>query len=231
MKRCNTMVAAAAALAALPALCSAGAGQTALAAKHGFRRDPMTFVHESETVQAALVRRHVFRKPKAGDDAVLKKKIDEILGKQKKDGHLADDIKGTAERLIELVELGADPKRPEVQRVAALLLKERTDEHGDNHRHISVRGTRALILLGVTGPPEVKAAVETMVKREKVWTGPWNLCPWGTQLYLDALWEGRGLVDTKPIVARTLTWIAKGMNEAYREGSPSRSTIGMRVTR
>ena len=199
---------------ALASSALAGGERRKPAFRHGFRYDPMTFVNGSRTVQAVLVRRDVFRKPQAGDEAILKKRIDEILTEQKKDGHLADGIKGTAERMLELIELGVDPKRPEVRRVADLLLKERTKEHSDNFRHISVRGTRALILLGITDPPEVKAAVETMVKREKVWTGPWKLCPWGTQLYLDALWEGRELADTRPIVKRTLTWIAEKMNDA-----------------
>jgi hypothetical protein len=101
-----------------------------------------------------------------------------------------------------------------VKRVADLFLKERTEEHGDNFKNISVRGTRALCLLGITDPPAVKAAVRTMVEREKVWNGPWKLCPWGTQLYLDALWDGRSLADTRPVVTRTLAWIGNGLNDA-----------------
>ncbi len=182
--------------------------------KYGFGFDPMKWVEQSGTVHGALVRRHVFRKPMPGDEAILKKRITEILDGQKKDGGLANGIKGTAERLMELVELGADTGRPEVKRVANLLLKERTREHADNFKHISVRGTRALVMMGITDLPEVKEAVKTMVDREKVWTGPWRLCPWGTQLYVDSLWEGREVYDTRPIVKRTLGWIADGLNEA-----------------
>jgi len=213
MMRCHTMLTLGLAL-ALSLAALAGEEPSEPALTHGFRHDPMKFVNESTAVPAALVRRDVFRKPKAGDEAILKKRIDEILAKQKPDGHLADGIKGTAERLMQLIELGIDPKRPEVQRVARLLLAERTKEHSDNHKHISVRGARALIMLGMADLPEVKAAVETMIQREKVWSGAWKLCPWGTQLYLDALWEGRDLVDTRPIVKRTLTWIADQMNDA-----------------
>jgi hypothetical protein len=58
--------------------------------KCGFRHDPMAFVRDSRTVEAALVRRHVFRKPLPGDAAVLHRRVRQILADQKPDGHLAD---------------------------------------------------------------------------------------------------------------------------------------------
>lgn len=163
MTRCTVAVAAALLVALGVRSAQAAARQARL--RHGFRCDPMEFAERSQTVQGALVRRDVFHMPQPGDEAILEKRIGEILARQKTDGHLADGIKGTAERMLELIELGVDPKRPEVQRVAQLLLNERTDEHSDNHRHISVRGTRALVLLGITDPPAVKAAVETTPRR------------------------------------------------------------------
>jgi len=199
---------------ALTLACAAAAQEGKMDFIHGFRYDPMKFVEQSDTVQAALVRRHVFKTPKPSDGAVLKKRIDAILAKQKPDGLLEDDVKGTAGRMLELIELGVDPKRPEVKKVIDVLLKERTDEHGDNHKHISVRATRALCLLGITDPPEVKVSARTMVEREKVWNGQWKLCPWGTQLYLDSLWDCRSLAETTPLVTRVLARVADQMNDA-----------------
>lgn len=181
---------------------------------YGFRCDPMEFVQNSDSLQAALVRRHVFHKPNPRDEAILRARIEEILAEQRDDGLLEDSVKGTASRMLELIELGVDAERPEVKRVADLLLQEKCEEQGDNFEHISVRGTRALCLLGTTDPPQVRGAVQTMVDRQEVWNGPWKLCPWGQMLYVAALWDGRALVDTTHVVAEVLTWMADGLNEA-----------------
>jgi len=85
---------------ALTLACAAAAQEGKMDFIHGFRYDPMKFVEQSDTVQAALVRRHVFKTPKPSDGAVLKKRIDAILAKQKPDGLLEDDVKGTAGRML-----------------------------------------------------------------------------------------------------------------------------------
>ena len=54
--------------------------------KYGFRYDAMEFAMESDSLQAALVRRVVLKQPKAGDDATIEAHFQEIFGKQHPDG-------------------------------------------------------------------------------------------------------------------------------------------------
>lgn len=185
-----------------------------MALEYGFRHDPMDFVEHSDALDAALVRKHVFEAPQPADADILQAEIERILAQQRDDGMLAEDLKGTADRMLRLIELGVYAKRPEVQRVAELLLAEKCDEEGDNFEQVSVRGTRALILMGFGDRPEVRAAVQTMVRRQEVWNAPWKLCPWGQMLYMNALWDGRQLADTTPAIAKCLTWMTERVNAA-----------------
>ena len=77
-----------------------------LAFEYGFRYDPMQFVENSNTLEAALVRRHVFHTPSRGDGAILQARIEEMLADQREDGRLGKPGNEKAGRLIELADLG-----------------------------------------------------------------------------------------------------------------------------
>ena len=46
------------------------------ALKYGFRHDPMELVAKGDSLQAALVRRHVFQTANPGDDALFRARIE-----------------------------------------------------------------------------------------------------------------------------------------------------------
>jgi len=54
--------------------------------QYGFRVDPMMWINESDSVQAAQVRALLLNKPKDGDDAILAAEVDRILATQNPDG-------------------------------------------------------------------------------------------------------------------------------------------------
>jgi hypothetical protein len=175
--------------------------------RYGFRHDPMKWVDESGSLQAALVRKHVFGRARPGDEELFAERIGAILAKQRKDGSLGGRGHDSAQPLMELAELGAGPDRPEVRRaVEAMLLELRETKW--------IRGAEALCMLGVTEPPEVRATLEDALSREEKWNGPWKLCPWGPSMYARSLWAGRELVDCREAVRRALTWMADGLNDA-----------------
>lgn len=182
---------------------------TQMAFEYGFRYDPMGFVENSDTLQAALVRRHVFNIARPGDEALLHARIEEILAGQREDGSLGDPGHDKAEKLIELADLGADPERPEVKRAIEAALRGTEDEPGP-----WIRDIRALCLFGVTDPPEVRAALQDILDSEEEWNGPYKICPWGQAFYLRALWPAREVLDTRDICVRTLTWMIEGLNDA-----------------
>jgi hypothetical protein len=176
---------------------------------YGFRYDPMKFVEESDSLQAVLVRRHVFHNPKPGDDEIIQKRIEEILAGQREDGTLGEPGHERAELLMELADLGADPNRPEIKKAIEASLQNNDSKPGP-----WIRDIRALCMFGVTEPPQIKAALEAIMEREEEWNGPYKICPWGQAFYIRALWEARDVVDTKPLIARTLTWMSNGLNDA-----------------
>ncbi len=183
--------------------------------EYGFRHDPLAFVQQSDSLQAALVRRLVFGEPRDGDEAILRGRIDEILAKQDADGRLSDDpahrVQATANRLIDLAELGVDPERPEVQRAVEVVLSEKDEDSADA---LGIYTTRALCLLGMSNRPEVRAGLEALVRAEDEWNGPDKGCPWTPEVHLKTLWDGRRVADHTDLVLASLTWIADGLNGA-----------------
>jgi hypothetical protein len=183
--------------------------------RHGFRRDPMQYVEQSDSLQAALTRRLVFRKPRPGDDAVLARQIDEILAAQSEDGALSDDpqhrVQFTAERLIDLAELGVDPKRPEVERAVGLILRRKDEQTADA---LGIYTVRALCLLGMVDRREVKAGLQALIEAEDEWNGPDRGCPWTPVVHLKTLWDGRRIADHTDLIADSLGRIADRLNDA-----------------
>ncbi len=183
--------------------------------EYGFRYDPMEFVKNDETLQGALVRKHVFGRLNPGDEAMLQEKIDEILAEQNEDGTLSDDpdhrYQFTCGALSELADLGVDPGREEVKRTVDVVLREKDEESADP---IGIYTIRALCQLGMSDRPEVKAGLEHLVARQEEWNDAYAGCPWTPIEHLQTLWIGRDVLDATDLIESALTWIADGMNEA-----------------
>jgi hypothetical protein len=183
--------------------------------KYGFRHDPMGFVEDDETLQGALVRKHVFGEPNPGDEALLQAKIEEILAEQNEDGTLSDDpdhrYQFTCGALSELADLGVDPGREEVNRAVDVVLREKDEQSADP---IGIYTIRALCQLGMSDRPEVKAGLEHLVAREEEWNGAYAGCPWTPIEHLQTLWIGRDVLDATELIQSALTWIADGMSDA-----------------
>lgn len=183
--------------------------------QYGFRHDPMNFVQKDETLQGALVRKHVFGEPDPDDEALLQAKIDEMLAEQNEDGTLSDDpdhrYQFTAERLIDLAGLGVDPERPQVKRTVEVVLREKDEQSADP---IGIYTVRALCRLGLGDRPEVRAGLDHLVARQDEWNSPYAGCPWTPIEHLKTLWYGREVVDSTELIGSTLTWIGDGLNAA-----------------
>ncbi|MHC4202647.1 MAG: hypothetical protein ACYSU0_21855, partial [Planctomycetota bacterium] len=198
---------------ALAALDVERAGVLLKGQKHGFRVDPMKWVNESESLQAALVRRHVFKSPLAGDDELLAGRVKAILAEQREGGWLGDRGHDHAAKLMELAECGASRDDPRVRKAIEASLRGKEDEPGP-----WIRGVRALCMFGEAKRPEVAKAVRAMMENQGKWNSPWKLCPWGQPFYINALWSAREAVDTTELVASVLAGMADGLNEAGTVG-------------
>ena len=190
-----------------------GEGQVAF--EYGFRHDPMEWVGTDESLQAALVRRHVFDRPNPNDAKVLQQRIGDVLSEQNEDGTLSDDERHryqfTAGKLIELGRLGVDPEREEVKRAVEVILHKSDDDSADP---LGTYVIRALCLLGIGDRAEVKEGLQAVIDRQESWNGPYEGCPWTPIEHLETLWYGRELVDSTDLIRSALAWIGDQMNGA-----------------
>ncbi len=83
----------------------------AIESPYGFRYDPMKFVADSDTPEAAIVRRVVFGAFTDGDVGLLGKRIDEVFAAVNDDGTLAE-----GHSLLHLALLGAEADDPRVRK-------------------------------------------------------------------------------------------------------------------
>ncbi|UCC69004.1 MAG: hypothetical protein JSV79_03535 [Armatimonadota bacterium] len=186
---------------------------------YGFRYDPMTFVANDDSRQGALVRTFVFQQPHEGDADIIQKWFEEILAEQRGDGSFADTAKDTGAKLLNLLRIGFPHDRPEVSRaVEAIIQQKRAAKETKvdflTGSPLAVYPLEALCLLGRTDIPEVKDSLTWYVEHPEEWNDPWKGCPWTPEVFWTALWAGRDLVDTVPIINQGLQRVMDDMNDA-----------------
>jgi hypothetical protein len=188
--------------------------------RHGFRVDPMKFVEEGEGLQAALVRKQVFGRPKEGDEEAIQAEIDKLLAQQKEDGRLADTSKETGSRLLGLLRLGLPKDRPEIARAADAILRQHRAGRNANEWYekdgtLNVYPLHALCVLGRVDVPEVAASLRWLVAHQGVWNDANQGCPWTPEVFWSALWAGREVVqEVSEAVNDGLRRVTEGMNDA-----------------
>ena len=147
---------------------------------YGFRYDPMQFVANDQGVQGALVRTVALGQPQPGDRAILDKRVEEILAEQQADGSFSGDPNHNPRslangKLNELLQLGAAPARPEMQRLLGWIhaLPPAQPEGPDDVDVMAARlhFTRGLSLLGEGERPEVREALRWLADHPEVWIG------------------------------------------------------------
>ena len=186
-----------------------GATDTIAIGKYGFRHDPMAWVEADTSLQAALVRTRVFYKPIAGDAQRVEAHFAEIFAKQAQDGSLEDRhnqgvLAATGQTLLELLEMGCPPDRPEMQRTIDAIRRAVDELDGDAQSDMSCYALRALCELGITDSRAVSASLlKTAAEVESNWGGG---CPWTPFVQLNALWAGRDLADLQSEIESTLAW-------------------------
>ena len=89
--------------------------------RYGFRHDPMAWVENDGSLQAALVRKLVFDRASEGDEQTIESHFRETFAKQSPDGSLEDEhdlgvLAATGGGLVRLLEMGCSPERPEMAR-------------------------------------------------------------------------------------------------------------------
>ena len=170
--------------------------------RYGFRYDPMEWVQNDESLDAAKVRTFVFKQPKAGDRDQLLQKAEELLAKKDEDGSIPGDA------LIGAVSMGCSPDRPEIQQALDKVIEGDREEDG-------LAGIYALQALCVCGGDRHKdlrdASLRKLVARcrEPLRGG----CPWTPTRHIDTLWTGREFVDVSEAIETNLKWIAEIANE------------------
>ncbi|MHC4561399.1 MAG: DOMON domain-containing protein [Planctomycetota bacterium] len=181
--------------------------------QYGFRVDPMTWINESDSVQAAQVRALLLKTPKDGDEAILSAEVERILADQNPDGSLGDH--NTTGKLIRLSRLGCDPNRPEVKTAVEFICSD--EELGDD----GILGGYAVYVVDWAGYHDAELiARSTRRHASQVMTMDFfSLCPWGGQVCTRGMWSGRSHADITPALDR-------GMNVLLQSVQPGKGWQG-----
>jgi sugar lactone lactonase YvrE len=185
--------------------------------KYGFRYDPMTYVENDESVQAALVRTLVFDRSNPGDEEKIEARFQKVFAKQNADGSLEDEhdqgvLAATSEELRNLLEAGCPSERPEVQRAVVALRKALDELPPDKLSDVSCYAVRVLCELGVTDHPAIEASLLKMAAEIPDQFG--EGCPWTPFVQLNALWTGRNVADVSDAIEQTLAWAEEAVTPA-----------------
>ena len=184
-----------------------------------FRHDPMMWVRNDNSLQGALARTTILKAPKAGDQELLVKGIDNIVRGQQPEGHLGDAedrITGTGSELLKAVMMGASRDRPEVNVAIGLILKHPKGDQGFGA--ISPYAIEALCRLGRTSDLQLAKSIQRWMAIEEQWNHPSKLCPWTPAVILRALWCAREVAEVDAVVERGLVSIRDNLDEKGRIG-------------
>jgi hypothetical protein len=184
--------------------------------KYGFRYDPMTWIKNDTSVQAARVRTFIFKQPAPGDGALLQQEIDSILATQQPDGSFSKPdsspmwiMRGTADTIIRLHQLGCSMDRPEVQRAGRRMLAA-AEEHG----RLDCVALPAACLLGTTDPEIIRKAAKLEARTLKV-ADPRGGDGTGPKLRVLALLAARDVADHSDAIEHGL----RTMRDSILEGA------------
>ena len=187
---------------------------------YGFRRDPMQFAESDASLEGARLRVLVFGRPEPGDRELIDAKLAEMLTAQRADGSLGDTSKETGSGLLELLELGADPERPEVRRAGDALLRQvragkNANEWYEKDGVLNIYALHALCLLGMGEEPEVRHSLQSLLDRQELWNDPWQGCPWTPEVFWSGVWAGRHVVpEVAEAVSDGIRRVIEQMNAA-----------------
>ncbi|MGD2175604.1 MAG: M56 family metallopeptidase, partial [Candidatus Brocadiaceae bacterium] len=186
--------------------------------RHGFRHDPMRFVEEGGTLEAALARKLVFGRRRAGDDEIISARLAEVLSEQRPDGSLGPTAKETGNGLYRLAALGLKADTAQVRRAFEAMIRQvRAGQIGGEgyepeHRLVPVNGLRGACMAGCTDSPEVRRTLRWLADNPDIWTR--QTCPWGATFVLRALWHGRDVEEVDAGLAAGLRIVAGNLNDA-----------------
>jgi len=187
---------------------------------HRFRQDPMTFLEESESLEAAKARKLVFSSPRPGDDGILGQRIDEILAAQQPDGALSDHefhalLATGRDRIGELMLLGASPQEPKIKKaIEYVLAREGRDpiEKDTGEFGMPLGVALSLHAAGAVDESAVRDAAARRIETSGRWIETRCLCPWTPATQIRTLWRARHLDDrADALVAQGLANIDKAI--------------------
>jgi len=157
---------------------------------YGFRHDPMEWVENDASLEAAMARVNVFQQSKEGDIDIVRDAAAELLAKLRQELDLGDP----PARPHDLIEVAYAMGLEEGAEIGRLVLSEsKRDDDGS----IGTYDLIALCRAGLAEEPEVQASVEKLAART-LEENPWQTCPWGAFLKMRALWYGRDVAETGP---------------------------------
>lgn len=187
--------------------------------KYGFRYDPMHWAENDPSLFAAIVRTHILNSPQNGDREILDNVINKVLAEQQPDGRLGKDSKETGSKLLDLLELGIDHDRPEVENAAEAIVRQIQANPNSNEgkgwdRHVlSIYAIHALWRLGQRDRPEVTYSLKWLLDHQDKWNDPWVGCPWTPEVFFSGLWTARAFPGARAAIQQGLCRVLDQLND------------------
>jgi len=198
--------------------------------KYGFRHDPMEWVNNDRSLEAAKVRRLVFGREIEGDQELLAEEVKKNLANEEvrqalvaepDDGMLG--IVGTW--ILDLLDLGCDPEQPEIKRGLDVMLirLDALDGKAPDPEAVGSNPLRTLHRLGIGEHPTVRAwwgfyrdHVAASVADWRRGKMPW---PWGFGFELGTLWIGRKVEGVEEALVDALECTRERAYQADENGA------------
>ena len=171
--------------------------------KYGFRYDPMTWVRNSDALEAARLRTLLFKEPKPGDAQRLEDEIRAIRREAEQDGW-------TVGHLWRLSRLGCSPDDPDIHKAIDRVCGEKAAEEGG----LTHLGALRVAAWGSwEGDGALRKGAQELadrIARLEIGKG----CPWGDEESVWALWCVREYADADAALEHGLS----AMRDAIQEG-------------
>jgi hypothetical protein len=184
--------------------------------KYGFRHDPMKWVQSDTSLQGALVRTTVLNQPRAGDQGKIEQHFREVFANQSMDGSLQDPenpeqsiLKSTSPRMLEVLEMGCSPQRPEVRRALDTLGQALAKQPDDDLGYV-VSALSALAIAGRKGHSTAPVMLKQFAK-DTIESIDRGHCPGTPHGQVALMWRCRDLADLGDEIQEILTWIKDAM--------------------
>lgn len=180
----------------------------------GFRYNPMPWIENDESLDAARLRVQVLGTPKDGDRARIEAEIEKAFADQGENGSIEDDPGKTAGRIGWALELGCSAEASKVKLAAEWLLHQLSVEPVEPEKGLGLAA--ALCLTGHSEAEAIQPILQWYREgdRDRLVASIAATCPWSLTGRLKDLWNCRAAAGMEAPLKIMVDTFIEGVTEA-----------------